>query len=31
VRVISTIFISGRTSFLGTDIFYDKFGRYIIV
>ena len=27
VRVISTIFVSGRTSFFGADIFYDQFGR----
>jgi len=28
VHVISTIFVSRRTSFLGTDIFYDKSERY---
>jgi len=30
VRVVSTIFVSERT-FLGTDIFYDKFGRYNLI
>jgi hypothetical protein len=28
VHVISIIFVSGRTCFLGIDIFFDKFGKY---